>query len=240
MKILNVGTRTVNRYLLVLPNGYCLIDTGYKWEYDKFLSSLKSFGVKKEDIKYVVITHAHSEHVGFLRQLIRDVKPTVIFHPGQKNRLEAGKNNTDVYVSTLGSYFTVLLQSTFVDKYQCFPSVKTASFVSYEDNPLADYGIEFIPLKGHTDADLAVKAGSDLFCGDICASIDPTSKRFPMRLENKFELIKSWEKLVSDREIATIYPGHGKPFDAKELKTNLEYWRSKGVFKLYKKKKNQI
>lgn len=240
MRVLNAGSKFFNRYLIVLPDGYCLIDTGYKWEYKSFCDSLKKLGVRKEEIKYVVLTHAHADHAGFLRELLKDVRPTVVFHPGQTVRLEAGKNNLDVYVSSfvtlIGSWYT----AAFVDKYQCFPSVKTDSFVPYTENPLAAYGVELIPLSGHTDSDLAVKAGSNLFCGDICANVFPSSKRFPMWLENKYALLKSWEAILSDHEIATVYPAHGKPFDVKELVKDMEYWRGKGVFKLFKKKKNQL
>lgn len=239
MRILNAGG-SINRYLLVLPDGYCMIDTGYKWEYADFCAELRKLGVKKEEIKYLILTHAHSEHAGFLRELLTEIHPVVIFNPKQKSRLEAGKNNLDVYVSNFISLIVGWCSAAFVDKYQCFPSVKTASFVSYEKNPLSAYGIEFIPLTGHTDADLAVKVGSNLFCGDICTNKAPATRHFPVWLENKYALLKSWETILSNHEIATVYPSRGKPFDVKELIKDIEYWRGKGVFKLFKKKKNQI
>lgn len=206
--------------------------------YSDFCAEIKKLGVRLEDIKYVVITHAHADHVGFLKELIKDVSPTVIYDPRQKNRLEAGKNNMDVYISSfvglIGSKYT----TAFVDKYQCFPAVNTDSFVSYETDPLSKYGISFIPLGGHTNGDLAVKAGSDLFCGDICMNVYPSVKHCPVWLENKFNLLKSWDTILSNREIATVYPSHGKFFDVKELVKDREYWRDKGVFKLFKTKKN--
>ncbi len=238
MRILNVGTKFFNAYLLALPDGYCLIDCGAKKDYRHFRDNLLELRIRLDEIKYVIITHAHADHVGFLKQLIDDASPTVIFNPKQAMRLEAGKNNMNVFVSTffglLGSRYT----TTFVDKYQCFPSVKTDTFVPYTAHPLAEYGFSFIPLSGHTDADLAIKVGSDLFCGDICMNVFPATKHCPVWLENKFELMKSWETILSDHEIATIYPAHGKAFDLKELSKDLAYWRDKGVFKLFKTKKN--
>lgn len=240
MQVLNAGSRYFNRYLLVLSDGYCLIDTGYKWEYPKFCEKLQKLGVRKEEIKYVVLTHAHSDHVGFLKEMLADISPKVIFHPAQKARLEAGKNNIDVYVSNFPSLIGTWGSLTFVDKTQCFPAIKTESFIPYEQNPLTEYGIEFIPLAGHTDADLAIKVGSMLFCGDICMNAFPASAHFPLWLENKYVLLENWEKILSLPDVATVYPSHGKPFDVKELRKDIEVWRTKGVFKLFKKKKNQI
>lgn len=237
MSFINLSKdRNNNHYLLDLPCGYCLIDTGYKWEYSAFLSRLASHGIRKEKIKYVVVTHAHAGHAGFLKQLISDVHPVVIYHPDQKKRLEAGKNDLDTYVSTFIALIFSKATTAFVDKYHCFPAVKCDDFVPYFDNPLSQYGVELLPLSGHTDADLAVKYGSNLFCGDIFSNAPASSRHFPFWVLNKFRLVTSWEHILADKEIATIYPSHGKPFDISLVKKDVEYWRAKGVFKLFKSK----
>lgn len=241
MNFYNVNKNSFfNRYILDLPCGLCLLDTGYKWEYAEFLSLLKAKSLKKEDIKYVIVTHAHADHVGFLKKLIADVKPTVIYHPGQKKRLEAGKNDLNTYVSTFIALISSKITTAFVDKYQCFPAVKCDDFVPYYENPLASYGVEFLPLSGHTDADLAVKYGGNLFCGDIFMNCFPASHRFPLWVLNKFRLVTSWEEILTHKEIATVYPSHGKPFDLVSINKDVEYWKTKGVFKLFNSKKNQL
>ncbi len=225
-----------NRYLLDLPCGLCLIDTGYKWEYADFLAQLSKLGLKKENITYVIVTHAHADHVGFLKELLADVTPNVIFHPGQRARLEAGKNDLNTYISTFTALISSKITAVLVDKYQCFPAVKCDKFIPYTENPLAPFGVELIPLLGHTDADLAVKYGSNLFCGDVFMNGFPSSHKFPLWVLNKFQLVTSWEKVMQNKEIATVYPAHGKPFDLVEIKKDIEYWRPRGVFKLFKKK----
>jgi len=241
MNVLNAGKNSYfNRYLLDLPCGLCLIDGGYKWEYDDFIEKLNKLGRKKEEIKFVIITHAHSDHVGFLKRLIETVQPTVIYHPGQKARLEAGKNDLDTYISTFIALIGSKITATFVDKYQCFPAVKCDKFIPYYNNPLADYGVEFIALAGHTDADLAVKFGSGLYCGDLFMNCTPALHKFPLWVKNKFVLVSSWEEILKHKEIAVVYPSHGKPFNLAETKKDLEYWRDKGVFKLFKSKTNQL
>lgn len=229
-------TSSQNRYLLDLPCGYCLIDTGYKWAYADFLANLAKCGLRKDQIKFVIITHAHADHAGFLKELIEDVRPTVIYNPDQRKRLEAGKNDLDTYVSTFSALIVSKMMTAFVDKYHCFPAVKCDNFVPYYDNPLASYGVELIPLSGHTDADLAVKYGSNLFCGDIFMNGYFSSHRFPFWVLNKFRLVTAWETILTYKDIATVYPAHGKPFDVSLVKKDIEYWRNRGVFKLFKKK----
>ena len=240
MKILNMGTYTINRFMLALPEGYCLIDTGYKWEYPKFRKALEKNGIKLDEIKYVVITHAHADHAGFLKEMLEDISPVVIYNPLQKPRLEAGKNNCDVYVPDVVIQITSKISAAMVDKMQCYPSLDTENFVSYMDNPLADFGIEFLPLSGHTEGDLAVKVGSDLFCGDVCMSSLSSTHHFPLWLEDKYALLRSWETILEQKDIATIYPGHGKPFDIKLIAKDIEYWRNKGVMPLNARNKNQL
>ena len=240
MKIINCGTYTINRFMLALPEGYVLIDTGYKWEYPAFCKALEKNGIKKEEIKYVIITHAHADHAGFLKEMLEEISPVVIYNPLQKPRLEAGKNNCEVFVPGLMIQITSKISAAMVDKMQCYPSLNTENFVSYEENPLAEFGIEFIPLNGHTEGDLAVKVGSDLFCGDVCMSSLKSTHHFPLWLEDKFALLRSWETILEQKEVATIYPGHGKPFDIKLLVKDLEYWRDKGVMPLNSRNKNQL
>ena len=243
MRIINAGSKYINRFLLELPDGnYCLIDTGYKWEYADFKKKLTELGIPLGNVKYVVITHAHADHVGFLKEMLEEIQPTVVYHPDQAPRLRAGKNDCNVYISNYPVWLSSKLVtiSYFVDKSQCYPALDTSTFVPYTENPLAEYGIELIPLVGHTAADLCVKADGDFFCGDVFGNAFFSTHRFPTWIEDKFALIRSWEQVVDRKDIVTVYPGHGKPFPAKILPKDLEYWRDKGVLPLQKKKKNQL
>ena len=243
MKIHNVGSKFINRFLLELSeDAYLLIDTGYKWEYADFREKMQKEGLDIQKIKYIVITHAHADHVGFLKEMLEDVHATIIYHPDQAPRLNAGKNDCNVYISNFPVLISskIVTLSPFVDKSQCYPALDVSGYVSYEENPLAEYGVEFVPLVGHTAADLCVKVGSDFFCGDVFGNAFFSTHHFPTWIEDKFALIRSWEKVIEMRDIVTIYPGHGKPFPAKKLEKDLEYWKEKGVFPLQKKKKNQL
>lgn len=237
MNVINVGDKLVNRYLLPVGENYCLIDTGYKWTYKKFVNALHKQNIALEKIKYLALTHIHSDHAGFAKELLKN-NPEIqlIYNENGKARLEAGKNDMNVYISSLTNLFTSYISVIFVETTQCFPAVFTDKVINYKTQPLAEYGIEFIELSGHTISDMGIKYGDILFCGDVCMNGIPSTKHFPLWLENKFELIKTWEKIIAMDDIKMLYPGHGKPFDKKALSKYIEFWRSRGVYKLFKKK----
>jgi glyoxylase-like metal-dependent hydrolase (beta-lactamase superfamily II) len=53
----------VAAYLIESPDGAVLVDTGFGREMER---NLKSLGVSAEDIRAVLITHAHGDHIGGL------------------------------------------------------------------------------------------------------------------------------------------------------------------------------
>lgn len=235
--IINVGGKLVNSYLVKLKNDeYLLIDTGYKWEYGDFLNRLKEKNVDLKSIKYVALTHAHADHAGFLKALLSDTEATLIYDTADKTRLEAGKNNLNTYISTFTALIVSKCTIIFTDKTQIFPAVKYDKVIDADVQPLADYGIEFIKLKGHSEHDLCVKYKDVLFCGDICISSFGSTRFAPYWIYNKYDLVDSWRKIFNDKEIVYLLPGHGKPILRKKLLKSIEYWRNKGVFPLYKKK----
>ena len=65
MRIINIGSRVVNNYIIETHIGYVVIDTGYAGGYNNFLKRLTRSGIDKTDIKFVFITHVHDDHVGF-------------------------------------------------------------------------------------------------------------------------------------------------------------------------------
>lgn len=237
MKYTTIKTGITNNYILHLDNDTnLLIDTGSKHDRKKFYKLLKENNIELSSIKYIFITHVHADHTGLLKELLYKTKATLIYNENGKQRLEAGKNNTNAYVSGYIVYTLVKLISGFVETFQCFPSVVTKNYINYDEQPLKQWGIELIKLEGHTNSDVGLKIGNDLFCGDICMNTILNRKYFPSLCENKFKLMKSWEDILNDEDIFTIYPSHGKPFYKKDLRKDYKRWKNKGILNLFSKK----
>ncbi len=235
-EILNFGDKFINRWAFPCGDGYCLIDTGYERNYSDFKEKLAEKKIDLKDIKFVVITHMHADHVGFLKELLKDTDALLIYDASDKKRLEAGKNNLNTYISRFEYLIVSKMSAAFVDQTQCFPAVFYQNYADARTQPLAEYGIELISLKGHTECDLCVKFDDKIFCGDLCMTGIGSSRRAPMWIYNKYDMLSSWDTLMKTGA-KYIYPGHGKPFFTQELAAASEFWRTRGVFRLFSNKR---
>lgn len=59
-----VGMETVCAYLVTTNNGLVLIDTTWAETADAVLNSIRTLGFKPTDIKYIFVTHSHTDHLG--------------------------------------------------------------------------------------------------------------------------------------------------------------------------------
>lgn len=234
-EITNLGGKIVNNWIFPLGDGHCLVDTGYRWRYAKFKKRLAVAGIPLESIKYVVITHMHSDHVGFLKELLGEIKPLLIYDASDRQRLEAGKNNLNTYVSRFEFMILSAMSLALFDKFQCFPAVFYDNCADAKAQPLKDLGITFYPLKGHSECDLCFTFEDKLFCGDLLMRGIASSKRAPMWVFNKYDMLESWKVLDSLRA-TTAYSGHGKPFPTSDIGPAIDFWRGRGVFRWFKKR----
>lgn len=234
-EIVNLGNSSFNQYLLPCGDGYCLIDTGYPWQKNKFIKRMREKGIHPEQIKYIVITHMHADHVGFLKELLALSHARLIYDVRDKQRLEAGKNNLNTYISRFDYLVISKVSASLVDLMQSFPAVFYDDYVDAQTQPLKKYGIRFLALEGHTDHDLCVLFEDKIFCGDLCMRGFGSSKYAPMWIRNKYKLLESWQTLLACEE-TYLYPVHGKPFLRTKLQKAIDFWRDRGVFRLFPQK----
>jgi len=84
MRILNgihmVKISFVNVYIVERNDELLLIDTGIPGSTDNVLSYIESIGYKPDDVSIIIITHAHWDHIGGLRALIKRTNAMVAAH----------------------------------------------------------------------------------------------------------------------------------------------------------------
>jgi metallo-beta-lactamase class B len=59
-----VGASGVSSYLITTPEGHILIDTGFEETVPLILRGVEQLGFKPADIKFILSSHAHIDHVG--------------------------------------------------------------------------------------------------------------------------------------------------------------------------------
>lgn len=85
-----VGTEGIGVYLITTPQGHILIDGATEKGAAVVEANIAALGFKLHDIKYMVETHAHWDHVGGVARLKRDTGAVFVASEGDRYGLEHG------------------------------------------------------------------------------------------------------------------------------------------------------
>jgi len=86
-----VGPQGVASVLITSSKGHILIDGGTPKSAQTIIEHVRELGFKPEDIKVILVSHAHVDHAGGLAQLQRLSGATVLTSPAAKPVLDSGK-----------------------------------------------------------------------------------------------------------------------------------------------------
>lgn len=231
-KILNLGTAYMNAYLVELSEGWLLVDTGYPFDYKHFIKTAKKKKIELSSIRYVVLTHVHADHAGFLKKILADTGATLICLPAEKDRLLSGVNEKNVYIAQKSALLINRI-SAASKTFQTFEPVDASDATDAETQPLLSEGIEFFTLHGHTDNDLCFQVDDKLFVGDVCMNGAGSTGHSPLWIEDNEKLVESWREILK-KSAVYLYVGHGKPFEKDDLAKFVEKQANRKICKLYK------
>ena len=214
--IINVG---ISNCYLIRDRGTILIDAGVPGRINKFEKSFKRFNVDPDDIKAIIITHCHWDHVGSLKELKSLTGAKTIVHKNDADLLEKGELIVPPGVTRWGKILGVLLRG--VGRKATTEPNKVDIILGDEDYPLEEFGIpgKIIFTPGHSRGSISVFLDSgEAFVGDAAMSGFPLTigPNLPVFAEDLPVLKETWTKLI-DNGAKTIYPGHGKPFSIEKL-----------------------
>jgi metallo-beta-lactamase class B len=85
-----VGTADLGSYLITTPAGHILIDGAMPPSAPLIEASIRKLGFKPEDIKLLLITHAHVDHVGTLAHFKRLTNANIAAMEGDVELLKSG------------------------------------------------------------------------------------------------------------------------------------------------------
>jgi hydroxyacylglutathione hydrolase len=203
----------VNSYLIETETGYFLIDTGIKKKRDQLEREIQEAGCRPGDLKLIIITHGHIDHVGNATYLRDRYEAKIAMHRGDSGMVESG----DMFVDTRGGVMIglvgALMKILGLSDYERF----TPDIYLEDGQDLSTYGLDaaVIHTPGHSEGSICIHtAEGDLFCGDLFNNTKKPEKASLIQDPDKLEA--SVEKLRA-LEIKTVYPGHGKPFRMEQL-----------------------
>lgn len=227
MEVINIGNRINNNYLIKIDKGYLLIDTGYPDQFNSFCKKLRLHNVEFAEISYVLLTHAHDDHAGFLNQLLDNSNAKVILHQAAVNRLKEGQNSFEGgCTSYLALAFCKIMNLLGKGEHKFPPVERKERYVILDEitKPVIENELAgtIINLPGHTiDSIALLLQNGSLFCGDAAMNGFPSINRMIIWVENLKDYMRSWEVMINCNP-TKIYPSHGNPFGIDDLKKNLQ------------------
>ena len=109
-----VGEDDLASFLIVTPKGNILINTGYEFSVPVIRAGAKSLGFRFEDIKILLVTHAHSDHAGGLAK-VRRLTGAKMWAIQQEAELLSTGGKTDYLFGSAGWFEPVKVDRIFQD-----------------------------------------------------------------------------------------------------------------------------
>ena len=231
-KIITIDLGGVNSYLLTTDTGYVLIDTGGHLTMDKIfdnrriilLDALEKSGCTKDNLRLILLTHGDNDHTSSAAFLRTQFNAPIAMHPDDLPLVDnptlslwmsSFQYRSPIYklvFKLLKGKITKLTQKT-LEEFEPFQP----DFLLSDGMSLKDYGIDgtILHLPGHTNGSVGLLlSDGSLIAGDTLANSGKPSAAVNALDFNK--MYKSIETLRS-KSIQRVFPGHGNPFDFKEL-----------------------
>ena len=89
-----VGAANIASYLITTPQGHILIDTGMTEMHDVIRNNIARLGFKTSDIKIMLSSHAHFDHIAGHSAMKKLTGAQVMAMAGDAEALESGKDNS--------------------------------------------------------------------------------------------------------------------------------------------------
>jgi glyoxylase-like metal-dependent hydrolase (beta-lactamase superfamily II) len=210
-------------YLIQQDAGCIMVDGGSPGQAEVFRQALAVLSLDPSDIKLVVLTHGHWDHIASAQAIQSITGARLALHRLEKDCLEQSLKPLPPGVTAWGRIFLKIM-ALFMPSVH-IPPARVDVVLDDETLSLAEYGIpgKIVPTPGHSRGSVSVVLETgDAFVGDLAMADFPMrlSPGFPIFAEDMRQVRQSWQALL-DAGVKTIYPAHGAPFPADVMRRAL-------------------
>jgi hydroxyacylglutathione hydrolase len=197
-------------------DGVIAIDAGEPNKVLEFRRGLARASIPPSDVRLIVLTHGHWDHVGSASAIKEFTRAPLAMHARDIPMLERSLTSLPPGVTPWGRIF-IGIHRLFMPLIKV-PAAKVDVVLGNNGISLSNYGIpgRVLHTPGHSSGSVSVLLDSgEAFVGDLAMS------KFPLRLtpglpilaEDMSAVVRSWRMLLA-QGAKTVYPAHGRPFPA--------------------------
>ncbi len=207
-----VGTYDLACYLITTPRGHILINSGLADATPMIIEHIKALGFKPTDIKIMLATHAHYDHVAGFAELKKLTGAKILINKKDAPVLADGGNSDYV----------------FGGKGMTFPPVKPDGLLDDNDVvKLGDMKITCVPTPGHTPG-----ATSFLF------NVKDEKRTYKVLIANMPTILDDADLVKGMPTYPTVAKDYATTFDTmRKLQFDIFLASHAGQFKLHEKHK---
>lgn len=222
MKILNIKMGTARSYV-IQDKGTIMVDAGAPNKLNTFIKVMKKASIDPKQIKLIIQTHGHWDHIGSTKAIKEATGAPVAMHEPDKEWLEKSLTPLPPGVTTWGR-----LMMKFTSRFM-LPADISATTVDIilpdKEFSLHPFGIpgKVLHTPGHSMGSVSILLETgDAFVGDIATNdiLFGFGPKLTILAEDLEKVKESW-KLLLDQGAKVIYPGHGNPFPAEIIRKQL-------------------
>ena len=182
-----IGIRAVSTHLIDTGDGLIIIDPGYRESLHIIVNNIWELGFRPSDIKYIVISHAHRDHMDSVRELVAMT--------GAKTFI--GKDDLPLLKGQL---------------YRDYPIRSFEPDVLLQDGDIISLGntkIRCVSTPGHTDGTMSfffdVTDGNRTYCAGMFGGVGTNTlareflEKHNLPFENRQKFIESVKKMKEEK-----------------------------------------
>jgi len=222
--VYRVPARAANTYIIEAPKGLVLVDSGLPGSQKRILKAIAKLGRKPSDLRLILLTHRHLDHIGSAAALKKLTGARLGSHPFEK---PYAAGTLVITAPSAWSFYGRIVRKLTTLEYWSLKLFRIIKFqtakvdlAADEESILEDTGLDGSVLwtPGHTkgSVSLFLNQSSVAIVGDLLRGRHGKLTE-PLLMESVSQTQASVKRLL-DLGPELICPGHGKPLPASKVR----------------------